>query len=143
MRGLVGALPLALLLVGCSIAVRGTPVQPSDPDLVAGYFKALDEAGATGPDAQVEFLRRTQHPDFKNLLCDLGGLTIDADPALRTLRPDQAWAPQSGTHPRGNVYVVAVSLTVLKNGQTLGQQIGSERVVVLDGSVYGFMPCPR
>jgi hypothetical protein len=39
--------------------------------------------------------------------------------------------------------VVAVSLRVRKDGQVLGAQIGSERVVVLDGRVYGFMPCLR
>jgi hypothetical protein len=139
------ALPAVLiitLLAGCSTAVEGVPVAANDPQqLIAGYFKAFDDAAAKGADAQMTFLERTQHPDFKNLLCDLGGVTIEAKPTFSTLKRDPNWAPESGTRPRGEVYVVAVSLSVSKDGQVLGEQIGSERVVVLDGSVYGFMPC--
>lgn len=146
MRCLLGTLVVLLAgcsVAGCSVTVPGSPVQPSDADLVSAYFNAFDAAGDKGSAAQSAFFQVTQHPDFKNLQCDLGGITIDAQPALSSLRPDQGWTLQSGVHPRGTVYVVAVLLTVRKDDQTLGTQIGSQRVVVLDGSVYGFMPCPR
>jgi hypothetical protein len=136
-------LAVAVLLAGCSTTVTGVPVRPTDQELVAGYFQALNDSAGQGPTAQLEFLKRTQHPDFTNLLCDLGGVTINAKPGMSTFEPDPEWSPQSGGRPRGTVYVVAVSLTVRQNGRVLGAQIGSERVVVLDGGVYGFMPCLR
>jgi hypothetical protein len=123
--------------------VQGTPAEPADQELVAGYFKALNDSAKQGPAAQLEFLKYTQHPDFTNLLCDLGGVTISAKPGMSTFQPDNEWAPRTGGRPRGHVYVVAVSLSVRKDGEVLGEQIGSERVVVLDGAVYGFMPCLR
>ncbi|MFD1050822.1 hypothetical protein ACFQ1S_37455, partial [Kibdelosporangium lantanae] len=85
----------------------------------------------------------TRHPDFLDLLCDLQGATVTADPSMTTLRLDQTWAPQGRGRPRGTVYAVAVLLSVRKDGQAIGQQTGSERIVVLDGSAYGFMPCLR
>jgi hypothetical protein len=136
-------LAVIVLLAGCSTTVTGVPVRPTDQELVAGYFKALNDSAGQGSAAQLEFLKRTQHPDFTDLLCDLGGVTITAQPGMSTFEPDHEWAPRTGGRPRGNVYVVAVSLTVRQNGRVLGSQIGSERVVVLDGGVYGFMPCLR
>ncbi|CAM3445900.1 hypothetical protein KIPE111705_09095 [Kibdelosporangium persicum] len=139
------ALASVVLLAGCSTAVAGSPVagDGSDKDLIAGYFAAFDAAAARGSEAQQEFLRRTQHPDFTDRICELPGVTITVQPTMSTLRPDTKWAPEGANHPRGDVYVVAVSLTVVKDGQVLGDQIGSERIVVLDGTVYGFMPCLR
>jgi hypothetical protein len=40
------------------------------------------------------------------------------------------------------VYVVAVTVTVQRGQSTLGVQVGSMHVVVLDGTAYGFAPCP-
>ncbi len=136
-------LAVILLLAGCSTTVTGTPVEPTDRELVQKYFTELNQAESQGPQAQLAFFRHTQHPDFTNLLCDLGGATIDAKPGMSTFQPDGEWAPQTGGRPRGTVYVVAVALRVHKNGQILGEQVGSQRLVVLDGSVYGFMPCLR
>jgi hypothetical protein len=139
------ALAGILVLAGCSTAVAGQPVPAAltDRDLIAGYFRAFDTAADKGAAEQMEFLRRTQHPDFTDRLCDLGGLTVNVQVTLSTLRIDRKWAPEAGQRPRGEVYAVAVSLSISKDGQTLGAQIGSERVVVLDGAVYGFMPCLR
>jgi hypothetical protein len=138
---------LTALLAGCSTAVTGEPVaatsQQADRVLIATYFTALDASASQGAAAQLDFLRRTQHPDFRDRLCDLGGVTVDIQPSLSTLAADSDWAPEAAARPRGAVYVVAVSFRVQKDGQVLGEQIGSERVVVLDGSVYGFMPCLR
>jgi hypothetical protein len=143
MRVLLAALMITLL-AGCAEVVQGSPVQSTDAELIAGYFKALDDSATQGADAELAFLRRTQHPDYKSLLCDLGGITIEADPTLSTLRLDRNWVvTASGTRPRGEVYVVAISLRVRRDGQVLGEQIGSQRIVVLEGAVYGFMPCPR
>jgi hypothetical protein len=141
MRALLAALVIALLLAGCSTVVAGSPVRPDDTELIGAYFKALNAAGPAG--GQLDFLRQTQHPDFTDLICDLGGVVITVQPSMTTLRPDQRWTPKAGEHPRGAVYVVAVALSIRRAGQVLGEQIGSQRVVVLDGRVYGFMPCLR
>nr|WP_042177608.1 hypothetical protein [Kibdelosporangium sp. MJ126-NF4]CEL12710.1 hypothetical protein [Kibdelosporangium sp. MJ126-NF4]CTQ93574.1 hypothetical protein [Kibdelosporangium sp. MJ126-NF4] len=140
------ALPVVfLLLAGCSTSVVGTPVakETGDRALISGYFSAFDAAAQQGSAAQQDFLRRTQHPDFTDRICELPGVTITVEPTLSTLRPDTKWTPEGSQRPRGEVYVVAVSLTVAKDGQVVGDQIGSERIVVLDGVVYGFMPCLR
>ncbi|RSM84269.1 hypothetical protein DMH04_21445 [Kibdelosporangium aridum] len=139
------AFAVVTLLAGCSIAVDGSPVAGAAgaKDLIVKYFADFDAAAAQGPAAQQDFLRRTQHPDFTNRICDLAGVTITVEPTLSTLRPDAKWVPEGADRPRGDVYVVAVSLTVSRDGQKLGDQIGSERIVVLDGAVYGFMPCLR
>jgi hypothetical protein len=148
-RALLAVLGL-LLLAGCSSKVAGRPVAAASPDhdreLVQTYFKDLNEAADEGPAQQREFLQRSQHPDFTDDLCDLGDLTLNIDPALTTLRADPDWVPpgagRGATHPRGMVYVLGVSVAIRQDGALLGQQIGSERVVVLDGKVYGFAPCP-
>jgi hypothetical protein len=44
--------------------------------------------------------------------------------------------------PRGTVYVLGVSVSIRRQGALLAEQIGSQRLVVLDGKVYGFTPCP-
>jgi hypothetical protein len=134
---------LCLLLAGCSTVVAGSPVEPPDRDLVVSYFTALNASAAQGAGAELEFFRQTQHPDFLDRRCDLDGVIIEIEPTFSTLRIDPDWVPDGADRPRGAVYVVAVSLSVRKDGQVLGEQIGSERVVVLNGSVYGFMPCLR
>jgi hypothetical protein len=136
----------ALLLVGCSNAMVGAPVPvdaaEADRRLVQEYFDALNNAAGQGPTAQGEFLGRTQHPDFVGRRCDLGDFTVHADPAMSTLRADPQWAPENADRqPRGTVYVVSVALTVRRATVSVGEQIGSQRVVVLDGTAYGFAPC--
>ncbi|HYQ68821.1 hypothetical protein [Actinophytocola sp.] len=150
MRRVLLAVLGLLLLAGCSSKVAGRPVAAASPDqdlkLVRTYFKDLNEAADEGPDEQREFLLHSQHPDFADDLCDLGDLTLTIDPALSTLRADPDWVPpgagRNATHPRGKVYVLGVSVAIRQDGALLGQQIGSERVVILDGKVYGFAPCP-
>ena len=139
-----------LLVAGCSTAIAGTPVAGASPghdrELVQDYFTDLNEAADEGPSEQREFLQRSQHPDFTDELCDLGDLTLTIEPAMSTLRMDPDWVPpgagRSATHPRGMVYVLGVSVSIRQDGALLGQQIGSQRVVILDGKVYGFAPCP-
>jgi hypothetical protein len=136
-------LAVVALAAGCSTAVAGNPIaaQLGDEVLIAGYFSEFGRTASEGAAAQADFLRKTQHPDYTDRLCDLQGATIEVDPTMSTLRPDPDWSPETGRKPRGKVYVVAVSLTVIRDGKVLGDQIGSERVVVLEGAVYGFMPC--
>ncbi|MFL6141641.1 MAG: hypothetical protein ACJ72N_07200 [Labedaea sp.] len=150
---------LTVVLVGLAVAtvvllntdlrsrVPGQPVgldsQESDRTLVADYFNELNDAGRDGPGTQRDFLRRTQHPDFTAQQCDLGDLTLKVDPAMSTFRMDPRWTPTDSTkHPRGLVYVLGVSISIRRDGTPIAEQIGSERVVVLDGKAYGFAPCP-
>ncbi|WP_245614230.1 hypothetical protein [Actinokineospora inagensis] len=133
---------------GCATAVAGKPVAAvsatgQDRSLITKYFADLDDAGTQGAGAQRDFLRRTQHPDFASATCDLGGLTLRIEPTMSTLRTDPKWKPErAGKPPRGTVYVVAVSVWIRRDTATLAEQIGSQRVVVLDGKAYGFTPCP-
>jgi hypothetical protein len=146
----VSALGL-LLLTGCSTRIAGVPapVSGSSPDgdrgLVELYYDDLNSSADEGTDTQRDFLRRTQHPDYTDRLCDLGGLTLHVEPAMSTFRPDPDWVPPDSSgdeQPRGTVYVLGVSLSIRQDGALLGEQIGSQRVVVLDGKAYGFSPCP-
>jgi hypothetical protein len=152
MRGVLVALACLaglLLAAGCSSTIDGTPVAAASPtrdrQLVEAYFTDLN-ASAADPATQRDFLRRSQHPDFTDELCDLGDLTLRVDPAMSTLRVDPDWVPpaagRKATHPRGLVYVLGVSVSIRQGGALLGEQIGSERVVILDGRAYGFAPCP-
>lgn len=149
-RVLFAALAGLLLLSGCSSAVAGRPVAAASPDgdraLVEDYFTELNASAADGPATQRDFLRRSQHPDFADELCDLGDLTLNVDPAMSTLRVDPDWVPpgagRKATHPRGLVYVLGVSVSIRQDGAVLGEQIGSQRVVVLEEKAYGFAPCP-
>ncbi|SES26116.1 hypothetical protein [Actinokineospora terrae] len=146
MRALPGVLLVLLAAAGCATTVEGTPVPAagvtSGRDVVSKYFTELNEAGADGASAQRDFLRRTQHPDFDSQ-CELGNLTLRIEPALSTLRTDPKWKPEKSTKtPRGTVYVVGVSVRIRRDSATLAEQIGSQRVVVLDGRAYGFTPCP-
>ena len=150
-RVLFAVLGLAsLLIAGCSSAVAGVPLPAASPDddrrLVADYFTELNAAAEEGPATQRDFLRRSQHPDYADELCDLGDLTLSIDPAMSTLRVDPDWVPpeagRDAEHPRGLVYVLGVSVSIRQDGALLGEQIGSQRVVVLDGKAYGFAPCP-
>jgi len=138
----------ALSLSGCAVRVAGDPVGVDDSGSVAAeqvqaYFTELNSAGAQGLGAQREFLRRTQHPDFTDRLCELRGLTLSVQPAMSTLRRDPGWKPDAKAEvPRGDIQVVAVTVTIRRDSTLLGEQIGSQRVVLLDGRAYGFSPCP-
>lgn len=138
-----------LLATGCGATVAGRPVAAASPDhdrrLVEGYFSELNASAEDGPATQRDFLRRSQHPDYADDLCDLGDLTLNVEPAMSTLRVDPDWVPPdsgSSGHPRGLVYVLGVSVSIRQDGALLGEQIGSQRVVVLEGKAYGFAPCP-
>ncbi len=141
---------VSLLIAGCTSAVAGVARPEDSPDddrqLVQEYFDELNAAAEEGPATQRDFLRRSQHPDYTDDLCDLGDLTLNIDPAMSTLRVDPDWVPpdagRDAAHPRGLVYVLGVSISIRQDGALLGEQIGSQRVVVLDGKAYGFAPCP-
>lgn len=137
---------LAVLIAGCSTAIAGRPAPTRDgsPDadrtLVEEYYAGLNAAADEG--TQDDFLRLTQHPDYLDRLCDLSGLTLHVLPAMSTLRADPEWVPpEESQQPRGSVYVLGVSISIREQGTLLGEQIGSQRVVVLDGKAYGFSPC--
>jgi hypothetical protein len=134
------------LLAGCTGPVRGTarPVQLSDGDRTKfkEFYAQLNKAGDEGASRQQELLKDTQHPDFRQKTCDLRGATIKVEPTWSTLRVDADWAPPGEkAHPRGHVYVVAVTVTLRQDDQVIGSQIGSLHVVMLDDQVYGFAPC--
>ncbi|GAB2762072.1 hypothetical protein [Amycolatopsis magusensis] len=142
MRKPVVCLVLALLATGCGT----TPLQPrqeTGTDLISRYFDNFNRAGDQGPEEQQRFLEDARHPDFTGQECELGDLTMDIYPAMSTVRPDPDWSPDGEDPPRGEVFVVAVSLTVRRAGAAIGEQIGSQRVVLLDRRVYGFAPCPK
>jgi hypothetical protein len=144
---LIAVLLAALAVAGCTTTVAGTALSlqsgGADREMVTAYFTELNGAGEEGPTTQRDFLRRTQHPDFTDRLCELGDLTLEIEPAMSTLRVDAEWMPEKATRPpRGLVYVVGVSVSIRREGALLAEQIGSQRVVVLDGKVYGFTPCP-
>jgi hypothetical protein len=146
MRGAIPVL-LGVLLAGCTTTVSGSPTSIGSTDddrkLVTDYFTELNNAGKDGPATQRDFLRRTQHPDFTDRLCELRDLTLKIEPAMSTFRVDGDWTPEGSTkHPRGLVYVLGVSVSIRRAGALLAEQIGSQRVVVLDGKAYGFTPCP-
>ncbi|KAA2261029.1 hypothetical protein F0L68_18920 [Solihabitans fulvus] len=134
------------LLAGCGSSVAGTarPLALTDRDraLVTDYFGKLNDAGAHGSAQQLDVLSRTQHPDFPGKTCDLAGMTLRIEPTMSTLRTDARWVPtDQAQHPRGVVYVVAVTVSARRDNAEVGSQIGSEHVVVLDGVAYGFAPC--
>ncbi|WP_158884432.1 hypothetical protein [Amycolatopsis anabasis] len=132
---------LAALVAGCT---SDPPPRPeSDREKVDRYFSELNAAGRQGSQAQQEFLRGAQHPDFTGKACELNGLTLDVYAALSTLRPDPDWTPEGATKPpSGVIYVLGISITLRRAGATLGEQIGSARVALADGRAYGFTPCP-
>jgi predicted small secreted protein len=144
---LIAVLLAALAVAGCTTTVAGTALSlqsgGADREMVTAYFTELNGAGEEGPTTQRDFLRRTQHPDFVDRLCDLGGLTVEIEPAMSTFRVDPEWKPEdAATRPRGLVYALGVFVSIRRDGARLAEQIGSQRVVVLEGKVYGFMACP-
>lgn len=146
-RRVVAAIVATVSAAGCTTTVSGSPVASGaagqDRELVVHYFDELNDAAKDGASTQRDFLRRTQHPDFADRLCDLAGLTVNIDPAMSTFRADPQWKPEDAAkRPRGMVYALGVFVSIRREGSLLGEQIGSQRVVVLDGKVYGFMACP-
>lgn len=143
----VAVLLVALaLLTGCGGPVAGTarPVRLSDDGRAKfkEYYARVNKAGDEGASQQAKLLKDTQHPDFKQKTCDLRGATIKVEPTWTTLRTDADWAPPGEkAHPRGDVYVFAVTITLRQQDQAIGSQIGSMHVVLLDDEVYGFAPC--
>lgn len=136
----------AALLSGCASTVAGTarPLRITEVERgqVAGYFTRLNEAGGKGNSEQRKLLQETQHPDFRSQFCELRAGTLRMEPTMTTLRTDPTWEPPGGrTHPRGVVYVVAATVTLLEDSSPVGVQIGSLHVVVIDGEPYGFAPC--
>ncbi|HUQ58339.1 hypothetical protein [Lentzea sp.] len=134
------------LLAGCAGPVAGTarPAQLSDGDKAKfkEFYERLNSAADEGASQQSKLLKDTQHPDFRQKVCDLRGATIKVEPTWSTLRVDADWAPPGDkAHPRGDVYVVAVTITLRQEGAVIGNQIGSLHVVLLDDEVYGFAPC--
>lgn len=131
----------ALALTGCSVG--GTASPSPNPALVSGYFNDLDSAAAQGEQQEQKFLTATQVPAFADRVCDLNGVTITATPTLSTLRTDPGWSPPgSDKRLTGEVYVVAVTLTIHQGNSVVGTQIGSQRVVIEGGKAYSFAPCP-
>ena len=131
----------ALALTGCSVA--GTAQPSPNPGLVTAYFSDMDTAAAQGVQQEQKFLASTQVPAFADRVCDLNGVTITARPTLSTLRADPGWSPPgSDKRVNGQVYVVAVTLTIRQGNSVVGTQIGSQRVVVDGGRAYSFAPCP-
>lgn len=134
------------LLAGCAGPVAGTarPVQLSDDDRAKfkEFYERLNKAGDTSASEQQKLLKDTQHPDFRQKTCDLRGATIKVEPTWSTLRMDADWAPPGEkAHPRGDVYVVAVTVTLRQEDAVIGSQIGSLHVVLLEDQVFGFAPC--
>ena len=151
-RAVVGIVLSGIMLLGivfsagCAKQLAGQPaalpVASIDQALIADYFAASNASARDGADAQQKFVSRTKHPDAPRA-CDLHGLTLLLEPSLGTLRPDNEWRPPgSNEAPRGRVYVLAVTVTVQRDKNTLGKQVGSMHVVVLDAMAYGFAPCP-
>ncbi|MGW6449393.1 hypothetical protein [Lentzea sp. NPDC055074] len=139
-------LTVLALLAGCGGPIAGTarPVQLSEDDRAKfkDYYARVNKAGDQSATEQAKLLKDTQHPDFRKKTCDLRGATIKVEPTWTTLRTDADWAPPGEkAHPRGDVYVVAVTITLRRQDQTIGSQIGSMHVVLLDDEVYGFAPC--
>jgi hypothetical protein len=135
-----------VLLAGCGGPIAGTPhpVRLTDDDRAKfrDYYARVNKAGEEGASQQAKLLKDTQHPDFRQRTCDLRGATIKVEPTWATLRMDADWAPPGEkAHPRGDVYVVAVTITLRQKDQEIGSQIGSMHVVLLDDQVYGFAPC--
>lgn len=134
------------LLAGCAAPVQGTarPVELTDGDrgVIRAYYDDLNKSGDESSGDQETRLKETQHPDFRGKSCDLRGATLKIEPTWSTLRMDADWTPPGDkAHPRGVVYVVAVTVTLRQEKTVIGSQIGSQHVVMLDGKVYGFAPC--
>ncbi|ASU80432.1 hypothetical protein CDG81_21590 [Actinopolyspora erythraea] len=134
------------VLLGCLVGDR--PVGTSSSwetgpvRSVTAYFRTNNAAARLGPEEQRVFLHRTQHPDYRSPSCSLGGMTVTAEPAPATLRPDGEFTV-AGSRPRGSVWVIGVEVTVRRDGAIVGRQLGSQHLVRLGGQWYGFAPCPR
>ncbi|GLZ31427.1 hypothetical protein Lesp02_36150 [Lentzea sp. NBRC 105346] len=142
----LGVLAALALVAGCGAPVQGTarPVELTDGDrsMIKAFYDDLNKAGDEGSSSQQDLIKDTQHPDFRAKTCDLKGATLKIEPTWSTLRMDADWAPPGQKeHPRGVVYVVAVTVSLRQEKTVIGSQIGSQHVVLLDGKAYGFAPC--
>lgn len=141
---------LLATVIGCASTVDGRAraagtATDAERRLIADYFARSNAAAGAGSIEQQQFFAATQHPDYRapDQLCTLDGLTVLLDPTLSTVRPAPGWRPgNTGRPPRGSVLVVAVRVTVQQDRTVLGEQVASVHVVLLDGRVYGFAPCP-
>ncbi|MFR9730394.1 hypothetical protein ACL03H_14315 [Saccharopolyspora sp. MS10] len=132
-----------LCLAACALAsCASAPQAPTWPQQVRAHFDANNAAARAGASRQQDFFARTQHPDYRDLTCELDGLTVELDPALSTLRRDPGFAPDRTGPPRGEIWAVGVEVTVRERGAIIGRQIGTQHLVLLDGRVHGFAPCP-
>lgn len=143
-------LMLLAALSGCTGAVEGRArpagtATDAERRLVADYFARSNAAARAGSIEQQRFFAATQHPDYRapDQLCTLDGLTVFLDPTLSTVRPAPGWRPgNTGRPPRGSVLVVAVRVIVQQDRTVVGEQIASVHLVLLDGRVFSFAPCP-
>jgi hypothetical protein len=144
---LLVATALLLLTAACSEVISGRPAEVdiagADRALIEEFFGRNNTAAREGAQAQGKFFGEIQHPDYDKEVCSLDGLTIVLDPTMSSMRPDEGWRPRETSKSiRGRIYVVAVTVTVQRENAILGNQIGSMHVVVLNGKVFGFAPCP-
>jgi hypothetical protein len=144
---------LALLVVaGCGAVVPGRPVPAEVPSgdlaLVRDYVQASNRAADAGPQALAAFLRDTQErgtppPPAR---C-FGDYALRTRLVERTLRPAPEWQPPAvvpgAGRPSGAVYVVAASVTALREGAVVREDVGSKHLVIRDGRVYSYAPCPN
>lgn len=135
------ALPLAGLLAALA-ACSAPPAVPEQVRLADQYFRQNNSAARQGPAAQQDFFRATQHPDYAGQTCALGDMTVDLDPAMSTLHPDPGFSAGGSGPPRGSIWVVGVEVTTRRGDEVVGKQIGSQHLVLLEGRLYGFAPCP-
>lgn len=150
--GLVVALLAGLVLVsGCGAVMPGRAVlgrvPADDLALIRLYVTRFNDAGEEGPRPQLAFLRETQEPSVRMPppTC-FGQITLEARMVERTLRAAPGLVPAQippGTPvARGALYVVAVSVTASSDGVPVREDVGSKHLVVRDGRVFSYAPCP-
>lgn len=148
----LGVVAVVTLLSGCGHVLpgRALPAQVTSQDLalIHRYVDGFNAAGDSGPEAQRAFLLSTAEPGSsppalgclgqQTLRTEIVDRTVRADPDFMATRPNQA-----PTKPAGAVYVAAVSITALMDGTTVEEEIGSKHLVVRDGRVFDYAPCPK
>jgi hypothetical protein len=148
---LVTGAALAATLAGCGSTVPGraeaSRVPARDLSLIHGYLVAFNAAGDRGPAAQAAFLRSTQEPGTPPPRPDcFAQVTLRTQIVDRTVRADPDFlAPRRGApaaRPTGAVYVMAASVSAVRDGTPQREAIGSKHLVVRDGHVFDYAPCP-